>query len=304
MISAGSREPLIGALPALTEVAAKPSRGRRGGRSDDAGGGRAGVAPVGFEQDDRELVAADPRGHVREPDVVADRLGDVLQGSVARLMAQRVVDLLEAVDVDEQQRGLGVVARGASDLALELLVEPPAAREPGQLVLAGALRGVMDELALLLDRRLQRGVPRRGHDVQLEAHDRPGDEQPGADRLHDVKDDLVRLDGLRVRLERVDEDVDVGRTTADEERHRSTADCEQEAARDARHLDARRDDDSDDEVPQRDRRGEGSHDKRGHGGCIAIALVELEHGTADGSRRPPALRGSGRRRAAPPHRAR
>ena len=82
------------------------------------------------------------------------------------------------------------------DLAGELLVEAPAPREARQLVLAGALRGAIGEPALLLDGGPQLVALRRRHDVQLEAHDRAGDEQPGAERLHGVKDDLVRLDGL------------------------------------------------------------------------------------------------------------
>ena len=51
----------------------------------------------------RELVAAEPRERVAAPQRVAQPLGDVAQQPVAVVVAERVVDLLEAVEVDQQQ---------------------------------------------------------------------------------------------------------------------------------------------------------------------------------------------------------
>ena len=70
----------------------------------------------------------------------------VLQHAVARLVAERVVDLLELVDVDEQQRQRQLEARVPLQLAVHHLLEEPA------VVAAGQRIG---------DRRLQQLLPRR-----------------------------------------------------------------------------------------------------------------------------------------------
>ena len=54
--------------------------------------------------EDDELVTAEPRGRVRRADGLQQPLGDLDEERVADIMAQPVVDLLEAVQVDEQQR--------------------------------------------------------------------------------------------------------------------------------------------------------------------------------------------------------
>ena len=61
---------------------------------------------------------------------------DGLQQLVAGVVAERVVDDLEAVEVEEQHRGaaLGVVALGAADRLVEAVHEQHAVREPGQRV--------------------------------------------------------------------------------------------------------------------------------------------------------------------------
>ena len=51
-----------------------------------------------------ELVAAEPADHVVGADRVLDALGDRRQHRVTRFVPERVVDVLEAVEVDEQQR--------------------------------------------------------------------------------------------------------------------------------------------------------------------------------------------------------
>ena len=61
---------------------------------------------------------------------------DGLQQLVAGVVAERVVDDLEAVEVQEQHRGaaLGVVALGAADRLVEAVHEQHAVREAGQRV--------------------------------------------------------------------------------------------------------------------------------------------------------------------------
>ena len=63
-----------------------------------------GGAAVGqVAQQHGELVAAEPRERVAAPERAAQPLGDVAQQPVAVVVAERVVDLLEAVEVDQQQ---------------------------------------------------------------------------------------------------------------------------------------------------------------------------------------------------------
>ncbi len=62
---------------------------------------------------------------------------DLGEHEVAGVMAEGVVELLEAVEVDQQQRGrAAALARGGEDLAQPAL-EPPPVREPRELVGVG-----------------------------------------------------------------------------------------------------------------------------------------------------------------------
>ena len=93
--------PMLAPMRALTasstngsaSVAVSPLRDRRR------------VVGVGVEQHDRELVAAEPDERVA---ALAAARGsarpELAQQFVAGRMAERVVDLLEAVEVDEQKR--------------------------------------------------------------------------------------------------------------------------------------------------------------------------------------------------------
>ena len=77
---------------------------------------------VGVGQDQRELLAADPRAPHRCGAWPLDRDADPLQREVARLVAGAVVDLLEEVEVADEDghRCLAAARRRARD---------PAARE-------------------------------------------------------------------------------------------------------------------------------------------------------------------------------
>ena len=71
---------------------------------------RLGVGRVG--QDDRELVAAEAGEHVAGAQHRAQTRADLLEHEVAGAVAERVVELLEAVEVDEQQRDRRAAERG------------------------------------------------------------------------------------------------------------------------------------------------------------------------------------------------
>jgi hypothetical protein len=93
-------------MPMLKPMWAGASAGRKG-----LGGGahqvfrhqRGGVDGLGVGQDHGELVAADPGDDVGGAQRLAQPFADGLQHDIAGLMAEAVIDLLEAIDVDEQQ---------------------------------------------------------------------------------------------------------------------------------------------------------------------------------------------------------
>ncbi len=76
--------------------------------------GTGGIA-TGEDQD--EFVAADARGRIDLADAFLQAFGSDHQHAVAEPVAQRVVDLLEAVEVEEQHRELH--ARHATARALD-----------------------------------------------------------------------------------------------------------------------------------------------------------------------------------------
>ncbi len=79
-------------------------------------------------QQDRELVTAQARDQVVGADLPAEALGDDLQHLVPDVVAQPVVDLLEAVEVDQHDREHPALAAGLIECLLHLLVEQPAVR--------------------------------------------------------------------------------------------------------------------------------------------------------------------------------
>ena len=91
----------------------------------------------------RELVAAHARDDALGPDALDQARAQLAQQLVAVVVAQRVVDLLEAVQVQQHHRKRLAGAAGASQLVLELGAEALAVGEAGQLV------GVGDALELL-----------------------------------------------------------------------------------------------------------------------------------------------------------
>jgi hypothetical protein len=76
------------------------------------------VVEVGLGEQDGELLAADARRHVYAARAGLQRVGEAAQHVVAHVVAVRVVDPLEVVNVEHQQaKGAPVPAR-ARDLAL------------------------------------------------------------------------------------------------------------------------------------------------------------------------------------------
>ena len=101
----------------------------------DAPRDRPGALDVGGRgQQDRELVAAEPGDRVALADAFLQALGELHQQQVADVVAERVVDLLEAVEVEQQQRQrLAGARRGAQRLG-QAVLEQQAVGQPGQRV--------------------------------------------------------------------------------------------------------------------------------------------------------------------------
>ena len=123
-------------------------------------GDRLGIAAAGQvgEQHD-ELVAAEARQVVAGAQALLQAPADLHQHAVAGLVAEAVVDQLEAVEVDEQQRGLA--RTGLAELLqglLQQLVQAQAVGQAGQRIVAGGV-------AQLLFHRLARAdvALRAGH---------------------------------------------------------------------------------------------------------------------------------------------
>jgi hypothetical protein len=130
-----------------------------GERVDDLRGDpRRVVLPLDVGQRDQELVAAEPRQQVALAQRAEQALADVPQQLVAHGVAQRVVDALEAVEVEEQHGQALLVARRVAEHAPQVLEEGVAVGEPGQrvvhreVVLALPRRGQVGEDAVALDR--------------------------------------------------------------------------------------------------------------------------------------------------------
>ena len=110
---------------------------------------------------DGELVATEARRHVARAQRLVDAQADRRENLVAALVAPAVVDVLEVVQVEEEQRNLLLRLLPDRDDVLELLLEERPVRKAGQrvvqrqlpeLLLRLALRGDVEQVALQVER--------------------------------------------------------------------------------------------------------------------------------------------------------
>ena len=120
-------------------------------RDDPLGdvGGRSSVVGAVFEQD-RELVAAQPRGRVgrrrsEEP------FGDVAEELVAGGVAEAVVDRLEVVQVEEEHRDRLDGRAAAVERVRYAIPEERAVRQSGERVVERLVAQLLLELLALAD---------------------------------------------------------------------------------------------------------------------------------------------------------
>ncbi len=135
-----------------------------------------GVPRIGVDQENGELVAADPRDEIRVAEAAHDARAELDQQLVAGGVTERVVHLLEPVEVDEQKRepALDVVL---AEEVLERLAEPPAVAEPGERVGQRLASPLVHQAAKGLRRQTEpdRGQSDRdGRECHRDAVDRAG----------------------------------------------------------------------------------------------------------------------------------
>ena len=108
-----------------------------GSASADSSSGRDALDVIDLAaliEDHHELVAAEARDDVACAQRTAQPVGHFEQEQIAGLVAQRIVDDLETVEVDEQHRKAAIVALRFVDRLLQQPVEGLAVRQVGQAV--------------------------------------------------------------------------------------------------------------------------------------------------------------------------
>ena len=123
-------------------------------RVDEPLGELLGLLRAGLDRDHGELVAPVAADDVLAPQHARQPMGDTLEHRVADLVAEVVVDRLEAIQVQQDQGECPAVAARASELALDGAPEQPVVAQAGERILVGQPAG--------------RGLP-RGPDVPLAA---------------------------------------------------------------------------------------------------------------------------------------
>ena len=155
--------------------------------------------------DDGEFVAADAGDGVGLAQQRAQPLADFLDELVAGIVAERVVDLLEAVEIEHQQGDLLARAAIAGQRLGQAILEQGAVGEAGELVVQRLVLGVRLARLELVDQIDQRLVE-EGHDED----DRDGRGQ---------RDRPDRAEQLEPAVGIVLEDADGGEVRQNERRH-------------------------------------------------------------------------------------
>ena len=96
-------------------------------------------ASSGLLDQQRELIPADARQGVRAAHASAQVVRDLAKHRVAGIVSERVVDDLEAIQVEEQHRRRGAGALCASERLVQLVIEEQAIRETRQIIMVGQM---------------------------------------------------------------------------------------------------------------------------------------------------------------------
>ena len=141
--------------------------------------GRAGARDV-CEQD-AELVATEAGDGVGLAQDAVQARADLAQEEIAGVVAERVVDLLEPVEVDQEQRGIVPVARARQDRLVGAVAKEASVRKRRERVVARVVGGTLGVLLELLGPPSQ--LARRARDQPEE----DGVEHREPDHEHEVE---------------------------------------------------------------------------------------------------------------------
>ena len=115
-------------------------------RGERGGGNRL----LGPDLQDGELVAAQSRHDIAAAYAVAQALADGLEDLVAAGMAERIVDILEAIEIERQHRH-GRTALGLVEFLAQALAQVQAVGQIGQRIVVGEVRHAGLDAPLLGD---------------------------------------------------------------------------------------------------------------------------------------------------------
>ncbi len=101
--------------------------------------GKLRAIDVGGRQHHRELIAAEPRDRIGRAQRVAQARRHFLQHLIAGVMPERVVDLLEAIEIEQQHGEALVIAMRAQDRLLQPIEEQRAVGQVGERVVVGEI---------------------------------------------------------------------------------------------------------------------------------------------------------------------
>ena len=152
--------------------------------------------------DDGEFVAAHPADMAERPDLLDQPLGDALQHRVALRVAERVVDRLEAVEIEEHDRAGRLAAGRAGQRLAEQLADAAAIGQAGKHVHIGEvgqpLLGAADVGDVLAD--AAKALELAGHvDDRIARQADPAGAAPGLQLHLEIGEGLAREQGAAER---------------------------------------------------------------------------------------------------------
>ena len=154
------------------DVLARADGGILAADLEHAAGDQRALAHGGGRQHDAELVAAGAGEHVAGPQSRLRHQGEVLEAGIARGVAMGVVDGLEAVEIDHQQRERLAAALRAGAFLGQPLQQMAAVGDAGEIV---EQREVGDLVAQAVHRHQQEAeIERHRQEQQPEHHDGMG----------------------------------------------------------------------------------------------------------------------------------
>ncbi len=138
-------------------------------------GSLQGVVTIGTgRQQEGELVTAHARHRIVLVDAGGQARGDILEHAIARGMAQRIVDRLEAIEVEKQQHHPVTMACGLLQAVVQTVLEQGSIRQLGEAIVIGQPMDAL--LAGLALAHVAEETDVAGQRALLVAH--PGDTDP------------------------------------------------------------------------------------------------------------------------------